>query len=71
MEINEAITEWASHRRRMGCVAATNWFCARVQGFKPKRWTYYTADGEPYQHVVATNGIVDIDIAPYNNHPDE
>ena len=54
---------------RMGCVAATNWFCSKVPGFYPKRLTRYTENGEVYEHVVATNGIVVIDLAPYADAP--
>lgn len=69
MTIEEAICEWEQKNRRMGCVSATNWFCGRVPGFFPLRKTYYTSTGEVYQHVVAFNGVVEIDIAPENNRP--
>lgn len=65
-----ALTEWYSKRRRMGCVAATDWLCKRVAGYYPERLTRYTKDGDKYQHVVATNGVIRIDMAPYNDGPD-
>lgn len=27
MTVDEAISEWASKKRRMGCMSAANWFC--------------------------------------------
>ena len=53
----------------MGCVSATNWFCNRVSGFTPKRLTRYTENGEIFEHVVATDGMVIIDFAPYSDKP--
>ena len=55
----------------MGCVAATNWFCKRVAGFYPERLTRYTSQGEIFQHVVATDGVIRIDLAPYADRPGE
>jgi len=69
MCIDEAILEWKSKKRRMGCVAATAWFCRRVDGFTPERLTRYTADGYLFQHVVATDGLIRIDISPYADKP--
>lgn len=69
MSIDDAITEWQSKHRTMGCVATTAWFCKRVSGFKPERLTRYTQKGEVFEHVVATNGIVRIDLSPYNDKP--
>lgn len=71
MTIEQAIAEWRTKNRRMGCVSATDWFCKRVNGFYPIRKTYYTMAGEVYQHVVATNGVIELDIAPVNNRPKE
>jgi len=68
-EIKNAIDLWNTRKRRMGCVAGTNWFCRHVKGFKPIRLTRYTKDGEPFEHVVATNGDVQIDFTPYADHP--
>lgn len=65
MKIDDALKEWGAGKRRMGCVAATAWFCRRVPGFRPERLVRYTSDGEPFEHVVATNGVVRIDLAPY------
>ncbi len=65
MTIDEAIKEWQSCKRRMGCVAASAWFCKRVLGFSPIRLTRRTESGEIFQHVIVTNGIIHIDLAPY------
>lgn len=70
MSLDEALKEWQSKKRRMGCVAATNWLCKRVEGFKPKRLDRYTENGELFQHVVAINnfGVV-VDLAHYADGP--
>ena len=65
MSIDNVLKEWQSKNRHMGCVTAVNWFCKRVSGFYPERLTGYTKDGELFEHVVATNGVIRIDIAPY------
>ena len=39
--MDKAIREWNSKKRRMGCVAAADWFCSRVKGFYPT----YRIDG--------------------------
>ena len=65
MTISQAITEWKSKKRKMGCVAATNFFCKRVKGFYPKRLDRYTQNGDVYQHVIATDGFIYVDLAPY------
>jgi len=49
----------------MGCVSATDWFCKRIEGFYPERLSKYNNYGEIYQHVIATNGIIRIDLTPY------
>ena len=69
MQIEDALIEWKSKRRRMGCVSATNWFCARVPEFYPLELTEYTKGGDQYGHTVATDGLVIIDVAPYNDLP--
>jgi hypothetical protein len=69
MTIDKALKEWKSKRRTMGCVAATEWFCKRVSGFYPERLKRYTVVGEMYQHVIATDGFVRIDLAPYADKP--
>lgn len=69
MTLDECITEWESKKRRMGCVAATDFLCKRVPGFKPERLTRYTSNGEIFQHVVATNGTIRVDLAPYSDAP--
>lgn len=70
MTIDEAVAEWQRKPRRTGCVRATQWLCKRIPGFKPIRLTRYTSEGEPFQHVVATNGSIRIDLAPYMDGPD-
>lgn len=67
MTLNKAILEWESKIRKMGCIPATNWFCARVSRFWPLCLHCYTENGELYQHVVATNGKIIIDLAPYTD----
>lgn len=73
MTAEQALKEFNSKKRRMGCVSAVDWFCKRVDGFYPKRKTYTIKEGkyrgETYEHVVATNGIIEIDVAPYANKP--
>lgn len=54
----------------MGCVAATDWLCMRVPEFKPLRKRMYLPGGTDkngllWEHVVATNGKIIIDLAPY------
>lgn len=71
MTIEEAISEWKSKKRRMGCVSATDWFCKRVPSFEPIRLTRYTQGGEIFEHVVVTDGTIQIDIAPYNDRPSD
>lgn len=71
MTIDSAIKEWKTKKRRMGCVAATNWLCKRVPGFKPIRLHRYTTQGNYFSHVVATDGIVIIDLAPYADKPSD
>ena len=70
-EVESALREFDSKRRTMGCVSATEWFIKRVTGFKDKRKTIKIPRGkyrgEYYQHVVATNGKFEIDVAPYSN----
>jgi len=65
MTIDKAIKEWKSKERRMGCVAATYWFCKRVERFQPERMDRYTKDGDYFSHVIATDGKIRIDLTPY------
>lgn len=69
MTIDGVIREWRSKPRRMGCVAATAWFCKRMTGFTPERITRWTEHGEPFQHVVATDGVIRIDLVPSKDAP--
>ena len=69
MTADEAITKWQSKKRRMGCVSAADWWCKRVSGYQPERLTRYTKNGEIFQHVVATNGYIRIDLSPYSDRP--
>jgi len=54
----------------MGCVSASQWFTKRVPGFYSERLNRYTKDGDFFQHVVATDGIIRIDLSPYADKPD-
>ncbi len=69
MTIDRALEWWKSKQRRMGCVSATDWFCKRVNGFEPLRLTRFTSTGEIYEHVVATDGAIIVDLAPYADFP--
>lgn len=69
MTLDQALAEWKSKRRRMGCVSATDFLCKRVPGFRPMRLTRYLESGEIYEHVVATDGLIVIDLAPYADCP--
>lgn len=69
LTIDQAVREWQSKKRRMGCVAASDWFCARVEGFWPENLDRYTASGDYFGHVVATNGTIRIDLSPYADRP--
>lgn len=71
MTIDEAIHEWRAKKRRMGCVSAADWFCKRVEGFRPERLGRYTKDGHYFEHVVATDGIIRVDLSPYADGPNE
>ena len=65
MTFEEALQEWKTKKRRMGCVAAADWFCSRVSGFYPERLTRHTPEGEIFEHVVATDGVIRVDFSPY------
>ena len=67
--LGKAFEEWHTKKRRMGCVSATRWFCERVPGFRPLRLTLYASNGDEYQHVVATNDSVHVDLAPHARKP--
>jgi len=69
MTLIEAIAEWKSKKRKHGCVRATDFLCKRVPGFKPERLTRYTKGGELFQHVVATDGIIRVDLDPESDRP--
>lgn len=69
MTLEAALLEWSAKRRRMGCVSATRWLCRRVPGYWAERLDRHTASGELYQHVVATNGVIRIDLAPHADRP--
>lgn len=71
MTIDEAIQDWKSHNRRMGCVSASKWFCKRVEGFVPLQQDRYTTDGEFYSHTVAWDGRVIVDLSPYADRPSD
>jgi len=65
VNISQAIREWQNKKRRMGCVSAAQWFCKRVKGFAPKRLVRFNKKGEQFQHVVATDGLIIIDLTPH------
>ncbi len=69
LTIDEAVREWESKKRRMGCIAASQWFCARVEGFWLEDLDRYTASGDYFGHTVATDGLVRIDLSPYADAP--
>ena len=69
MTIGQVFKEWKSKKRRMGCVAATAWFCKHIPSFYPKRLSRYTVKGDYFEHVVATDGSVIVDLAPYTDFP--
>ena len=69
MTLQGVLDEWMSKGRRVGCVAATDWAVKRLEGFKPLRVARYTPDGEVYEHVVAFNGRIIVDLAPYADAP--
>lgn len=71
MTIDECIAEWNSKPRRMGCVSASEFLCKRVSGFHPERLSRFTTDGSCYEHVVATNGAIRIDLTPHLDSPNE
>jgi len=71
MTIDKVLSEWQSKTRRMGCVAAANFFCRRVPGWKPERLERYTRNGDYFEHVVVTNGSIRIDLSPYADKPRE
>ena len=64
MTLDKAITEWNGKRRKMGCVSASKWLCKRVPNFYPIRLKIYNWD-----HVVATDGKIIIDLTPHLNKP--
>lgn len=76
MTLDECIAEWKSKKRRMGCVSATEFVCKRVPGFYPKRLRRYMQNGNDengllWEHVVATDGTIIVDLVPHCDLPDE
>ena len=69
--IDEALKQWYSRKRRMGCNSAADWFCKRVSGFKPISIDRYTKNGDYFGHTVATDGKIIIDLSPYADLPDD
>lgn len=70
MTVAEAILEWKSKPRRMGCMSASRWFCARVKGFRISSVDRYTKTGDLYGHTVAFDGQVVVDLTPQFDLPD-
>jgi hypothetical protein len=69
MTIDEALSEWYTKKRRMGCNAGTDWICKRVPGLYPLDLDRYTKSGEYFGHTVATDGRIIIDLTPYADLP--
>lgn len=75
ISLEEALEIWYSKRRRMGCVSATAWLCKRVPRFEPLRLRRYLQggtdlNGNYWEHVVASDGVITIDLAPYADSAD-
>ena len=70
LTLDEALVEWKGEdRSKMGCATAANWFCRRVKGLKPIRFS--RSSGNTYwEHVVVTDGMVLIDPSPWNDCPE-
>jgi len=64
-----ALEEWGTRRRSMGCVSGAEWFCKRVPDFHPVRLGRLENDVE-WEHVIATNGEVTVDLTPHWDIPD-
>lgn len=43
------LKEWKKQPRRVGCVAAAQWWANRLPQFKLLRRNYYTENGDLYQ----------------------
>ena len=71
MTISEAVDEWCSRKRRMGCVSASEWFCKRVKGFKPLLVERWTEDGDSFGHVICDNGQIRVDLTPHLDSADD
>jgi hypothetical protein len=71
MTIDQALVEWNSRSRRMGCVSASEWFSKRVSGFYSERLVRYTKEGDLFEHCVATNGSIRVDLTPHLDAPEE
>jgi len=67
LTFDQALLEWKEKSRRMPSRSATNWFCSRVNGFRPELVDRFTADGNQYRHVVASDGLIRVDLAPYDD----
>ncbi len=48
---------------------STDWLCKRVEGFRPERLSRWLENGDYFEHVLATNGLVRIDLSPYADVP--
>ena len=64
-----ALEGWGSRRRSMGCVSAAEWFCKRVPSFHTLRLGRLE-NGVDWEHVIATNGEVLVDLTPHWDIPD-
>lgn len=63
--VKQTIREFQTKKQKMGCRSATQWFIRRVPGFRPRRLEKTDEEGNTFQHVVATNGEIDIDLVPH------
>ena len=69
MSVDEMLAEWHKRPRRTGCVAAAQFVCDRVEGFRPMRVDRWTEHGHYFSHVVAYNGSIVIDLVPHKDAP--
>jgi hypothetical protein len=70
LSVAECLREWESKRRPMGCVSASDFVCVRVPGFRPLRLQRQREDGIYWEHVVATNEKIIVDLVPHMDIPD-
>lgn len=74
--INTVLQEWKSKRRRMGCVAAAEWWIKRLPQLRSVRRRFYypggtDENGQFWEHVILTDGCIEIDPSPWSNKSSE